>query len=314
MSYLSLRLLEMRVSFFILLLAILAALLCTLYLIGTIRFNRNKRKAPEPYIRSIDFVCSSDTHDDFVDGVKFLFYIICHDQKSLEIATKWSKCMPWARTVFVQPSIFFESDAYSSVFPGLQEEWSNTDLVGVATYKSLKFVNIEKLKAYVELAYYRPYDVVPLYTSGEYLVPQAVKGHTQEFQSVWDAVLQRVSGLTEPEVRKFDDIEVFFRNSFIISPKWFLRLIFFMQGAMTKVQADPGLMRLLSSDAHYAEGKQPVAQRVFQQDYYQWFPFVFERLPVFFAHHAGAKVFTTQRQVSHFENTEQGMDRLFKGI
>ena len=266
------------------------------------------------YNRSVNFVCSGDNQEELVDGIRFVFYIICHDEKSLEIAKKWSKCMPWSHTVLVPPSVFFESAAYSTVFPTLEANWKSADVIGVATYKSLKFLSLEKLSAYVELAFYRPYDIVPLYTSGEYLVPQAVKGHTHEFQMIWETTLQSIVGLSVDEIKSFDKIEVFFRNTFLISPKWFRLLIDFMSQSMHKVQSDKALTSLLKSDAHYAEGKLPVAQAIFHQDYYEWFPFVFERLPSFFFHYAGAKVFGTLRQVSLFENADPDMKTLYKGL
>jgi hypothetical protein len=78
--------------------------------------------------------------------------------------------MPFAKIIRIPTTVFFESIVYHRLLYSLRDEWKHLDLVGLATYKSIKFSPLEKLKAYIELAYYKPYDVVPLYTTGEQLV------------------------------------------------------------------------------------------------------------------------------------------------
>ena len=78
--------------------------------------------------------------------------------------------MPFAKIIHIPTTVFFESIVYQRMLYSLRDEWKHADLIGLATYKSLKFSPLEKLKASIELAYYKPYDVVPLYSTGEKLV------------------------------------------------------------------------------------------------------------------------------------------------
>lgn len=251
--------------------------------------------------------------------------------------------MPWVNVVRVSPTVYFESQVYREVFPALHHEYQKFDVIGVATYKSVKFVSIEKLTAYVELAHRAQYDVVPLYTSGEYLLQQAVRGHDAQFKRVWDATLHTL-GYDEQSIRALDKVEVFLRNSYLITPAWFDKLVQFMNQSIAIADAASAekpsatttntaasstnsvvdkdgssstsstLGQLLRGDAHYREGKPEVSRTVFGDDHYQWHPFVFERLPVFFLHHSGARVFTALRQAQLFENGDEPVDLLYKGL
>ena len=126
--------------------------------------------------RAIDYYCAknillvSKNESNISPDIKFRLYIIAHNSFSQEIAEKWSSCMPFAKIIRIPTTVFFESIVYQRLLYSLRDEWKHLDLVGLATYKSIKFSPLEKLKAYIELAYYKPYDVVPLYTTGEQLV------------------------------------------------------------------------------------------------------------------------------------------------
>jgi len=278
------------------------------------------KKYNKKYVRSLNHSCVTPTKTqnftnniDFVPNIKFLLYIICHDEKSQEIARKWSKCMPWSRVVVVPSTVYFESAAYATVFPSLSHEWRGLDYVGVATYKSLKFLSLEKLKMSLELAMYRPYDVVPLYGTGEFLLAQAMAGHTEGFQLVWDTLLTTL-GHSVASIRSVDCIEVFLRNTFVISPQWFARLGDFMNKSMQAVEQSAQLRSVLEQDAHYREGKPAVARRVFHQDFYHWHPFIFERLPVFYLAVSGAAIFSSLQQYRLFDNHLEPVEVLFKGL
>jgi len=78
--------------------------------------------------------------------------------------------MPFAKVLMIPTTVFFESIVYRDTLWSIRSEWKNLDFVGITTYKSLKFIAIEKLKAYLELGFYKPYDVMPLYGTGELLV------------------------------------------------------------------------------------------------------------------------------------------------
>jgi hypothetical protein len=137
--------------------------------------STSKSKRKKMNNRAIDYYCAKNLflsqNDNFISpNIKFRLFIIAHNSFSQDIAEKWSKCMPFAKIIRIPTTVFFESIVYQRLLYSLRDEWKHLDLVGLATYKSLKFSPLEKLKAYAELAYYKPYDVVPLYSAGEQLV------------------------------------------------------------------------------------------------------------------------------------------------
>ena len=257
-----------------------------------------KRKHDVPHIKNVPFRCSKNDRDHehapqhLVPNIKFRFYVIAHNDFSVAVARKWSECMPFVEILRIDTSPFFETFAYSTVLKDkeMQKEWSAYDFVGLATYKSLKFLPIEKLKAYLQLAHYGPFDFIPLYSTGENLLPQAIAGHTKDFKVVWDATLA-AQGFREEQIRSADQIEVFLRNTFITTPYWMGELVSFMDASVYTAQHNDTLRRLLRSHSHYREAKIDVAHAVFQQDYYYWHPFIFERLPAFFVHIRNVSIF-----------------------
>jgi hypothetical protein len=292
-----------------------------------VHFTNRKRKDKAKYIKSIEYHCAKKINSDFISEnnyfispIKFRLYIIAHDKFSSEIANKWSECMPFASVLIIPKSHFFESIIYKEILPNLANEWENLDFVGIATYKSLKFVPLEKLKASLELAFYKPYDVVPLFSAGEFLVEQGVRGHTEEFRNVWYSTLLSVveeenSEFLFEKLKKFDQVEVFLRNTFIASPRALKALVKFMNRSIKVVEENnPPLFigSLLSHDAHYREKKETIARAVYDRDYYYWHPFIFERLPVFFFHYYNFSVFGSLKQAQVFSNAM--VDDLFKGL
>jgi hypothetical protein len=248
-----------------------------------------------------------------VPELKFKLYIISHDDASYATAKQWSTCKPWAEILRIPSTTFFESIIYKDILPSRVDEWKDLDYVGIATYRSLKFSPLEMIKLQLENAHHNGYDVVPLYTTGEYLVDQAVRGHTTEFLTIWDMLLHQ-QGFSEQEIRRNDRVEVFLRNSMLIRPAWLLRLDTLMSAAIDTVTNNATINRAFTADAHYRESKfrKRVAQKIFHTDYYQWHPFIFERLPVFFLHHYNASVYGTLREVEWFDFANS--NALFKGL
>lgn len=292
-------------------------LLAQLYIYGKSYVFKMRAKAVAPtYKKSVDFKCADlgmAAPSELVPNIKFLLYIISHDDASYQVALKWSRCKPWTRVVRISSTVYFESIIYKEYLPAHAAEWEALDFVGIATYRSLKFASLEKIKSYLELAYYKPYDVMPLYASGEYLVDQAVQGHTERFIHVWDALLQNM-GFTVQEIRKHDHVEVFLRNSLIIRPRQLRGLITFMTTAMNAVVNNSTLRDLFATNANYRESvyRKSVAQRIFHTDYYQWHPFIFERLPAFYLSVQNASVYSTLRETEWFDIADSLS--IFKGL
>ena len=60
------------------------------------------------------------------------------------------------------------------------------------------------------------------------------------------------------------------------------RYLRFLRAAMQLLESDPSLRSLLRGDARYSEGSISVANNVFGSPFYQYHPFICERLPVVF--------------------------------
>ena len=112
-----------------------------------------KKKTRKPYIKSIKYQFAKHKSNrtpeqlHLVPNINFKLYIISHDAHSMEIAKNWSYCMPFVDHILIDSSPFFESWVYATILsqPSIQSTWENLDFIGLATYKSLKFVTLEKM-------------------------------------------------------------------------------------------------------------------------------------------------------------------------
>ena len=124
--------------------------------IKNIRLTKKRRRPKQPYIKSVAFDCAAlhedslNHHREYINGIKFLFYIIAHNKKSYDVAKQWTLCMPFVKILMVPNTPFFESYVYKMYLNKkeiqIKDEWEKMDFIGVATYKSLKFLTTEKLK------------------------------------------------------------------------------------------------------------------------------------------------------------------------
>ena len=85
-------------------------------------------------------------------GVNFILYVIYHDATSERAARIWCECRPWARPIFIKSTRFFESIVYKDNLPSLVEEWNSVDYIGLATYRSVKELPMDKLVSHLRLA------------------------------------------------------------------------------------------------------------------------------------------------------------------
>ena len=138
-----------------------------------------------------------------------------------------------------------------------------------------------------------------------------MKGHGQEFEHVWNKLLGSLNFSTE-DMKRFENIEVFLRNTYIVNPIWLKKLVKFVENATREVIMNEELSTLFKQNAHYREMKMDVAQSVFHAGYYQWHPFIFERLPSFFFTYYNASVFQTIYQTTWFDTPT--IADLYKGL
>ena len=230
-----------------------------------------------------------------VPGIKFSLFVLSHDDNSEKSARLWCSCRPWARPIRIyESSRFFESIVYQnlSYYLGNNNEWRTLDYLAFASYRSVQMLPVEKLQSHLFLMVHGKYDVVPLMNYGFPLLSQAINGHTDAFRETWDTLLLTM-GFTIEGIRQLDNSEVFLRNSFIVTPTTIEALSVFMKAAMSVASGNTTVSTLMEGDAQYKVGSRRVAQRIFSTPYYQFHPFIFERLPVFYFHSNGYKVYGT---------------------
>ena len=254
-----------------------------------------------------------------------LVYVTYYDDDSLLLARSVFAGVSWARFVKASPSLFFENSvlattlwvrssrltgahSLSSVLQEHQGEWEGVDYVGLLSPKATLKVGTDGLSLlqHVEQSVRdaRHADVVALLAPGELLRRQAQMTHGADFVGVWHEVLRRLN-FTEHEVRLADDLDVFFCNYWLARPHWLKRYLRFLRAAMGLMESDASLRSLLRGDARYSEGSVSVAKNVFGSPFYQYHPFICERLPVVFFALNDACVFRSRTRFISQRKTER---------
>ena len=70
-----------------------------------------------------------------------------------------------------------------------------------------------------------------------------------------------------------------------------VQLMNFMTQAIDVALTDRAINELLSNSSTYADWDVGVAQKIFKKNYYENFPFVLERLPVFLVYSLNASIY-----------------------
>ncbi len=125
-------------------------------------------------------------------------------------------------------------------------------------------------------------DVIALLAPrGETLRRQAQMTHGLHFVEVWHELLRRL-GFSEDTIQRSDSVDVFFCNYWIAKPAMMTKFVTFLRHAIDMLEHDSVLFNLMQADSRYIEGDTAVAYRAFGTPFYQYHPFICERLAVFF--------------------------------
>jgi hypothetical protein len=284
------------------------------------RKGRKKRPAASNQ-KKVDgrFVCQNDSVLSYLVSIprtRSIMFIISHTKESDAIANRYKVCygVDWIEVIHLPKSVYFESIIYSSFFPFSENIWEKYDYVITATYKTLTrsllprymplqtFTDIKQM-LFIARDLTDPsaasspfsssfssstsalagsgYDIYPFFRDFEDMIPTSVKYHSPVFLQVWNLLLRSL-GYSQKTIEKFYYIKGFYRNAFMIKPSVLKKLILFMQQAMFLAENNHEIKKLLSANAYYVLGKKEIALEIFNTSYYQLYPFVFERLPVFF--------------------------------
>jgi hypothetical protein len=179
---------------------------------------------------------------------------------------------------------------YRDFLPFRVNEWGKADFVAYGSYRSVDIMgDILKLREFLTVANTRKYDVIPLVFNNRMLIPQATEGHSADFLVAWEAMLTSM-GFNHSYIRQFDNVPAFYRNSYIVQPYLMKEIIGFMNRAIEAALHNESVVAVLKTDAGYMAGTPGVAEKAFDTPYYQWHPFVFERLPIFYFNHIKAAI------------------------
>ena len=272
------------------------------FYIPLLRFVRRKIHQIFEPVRSKEFlVCAKEY--PFHQQIVFHLYIIVHDEKTEETVKRWSKCCGWVTVLRIPSTKYFESIVYFTGLPQHRKQWKDFDYVGVCTYRVLEAITIEKLKILLELTHYADYDVVPLINGGERLLSQGIRGHTDEFKKMWTIFLTSLQ-FTSRDIEKSENVEVFYRNSFIIKPEALQDLSRIMRRGILTIERNQTLSNLIATDSHYREAifRKGVSFKVFEKPFYSWHPFLLERLPSYFFAITNRTVFSSLVEIELFTN------------
>lgn len=227
--------------------------------------------------------------------LRFYLYLVSHDSKTEAFTNEWCRCKQWCRPIRIKTTVFFESIIYSYFYHYflMTVEWKDLQYIGIATYKSIRKGPRSKLKRAADLALSMQFDVIPLMNSGKLFMAQAIDGHSSSFKDVWYKSLTFL-GFNDTSIAGADTVQMFYRSTYFVRPTVLVALSDFMVRAMDAVVNNIELRALLSNDSKYPMGTFgdiEVARRVFNKPYYEYHPFIFERLPVFFFHHHNISVY-----------------------
>jgi len=225
--------------------------------------------------------------DTFSDGTTSTVYILYHDDASEQVAS-FFKQYDWAHFHKLVDSKYLESSMLDTL-KEKEDEWGKSDYVGFIVYNILKkqeFQNIDLAQVIVDS---QNADVISFY---KLLDPDMIDNTTfyhPQFRNIWTKLLTKI-GYSEEEAQT--DIPFYPCNCWIAKVDFMKNYIAFANHAKTILENDSELISLcqMDSDYHGKLSKERLME-IFGKTWYTYHPFIFERLPWFFAKMQKAKVY-----------------------
>ena len=253
------------------------------------------------------------------DDSDILIYIMYHDHKSKRYAQHYHKRFPaFTIPVYIRSTKFFESIVYRDVLPFRYNEWRHKSYVGILSYRAAysvtcynKIIEVfanasiisthsnSKIKANSVL----PFDVIPLFLYDTHfndfarLLVQAGNAHGDHFMKIWNRLLGKM-WIGADAMSRHKDMRGFYRNSFLCKPQIMMQLMELMNQAIDLTILDDEIANMMAINAGYGRAGSNLTQQIFSKPYYEFHPFIFERLPVLFVNHLGSSIY--------FHETEYG--------
>ena len=114
-------------------------------------------------------------------------------------------------------------------------------------------------------------------------------------------------GFNNESFLKTQNVRPFYRNSYLCKPFVMHKMMAFMSEAMQIGISDRNVSKLLKRDADYHSIVPSVAQKIFGSGYYEYHPFIYERLPIFFVYFMDCSIIfidanLTTKHIVHVEH------------
>jgi hypothetical protein len=179
--------------------------------------------------------------DKAIPKLKFIIYIIYHDEVSKVFAFDFAKDNKWAIPTFTRSTQFFESILYRDLFLKEYNKWGGLDYVGMYSYKvAASNVKTSSLlptfkgtmtPEILARAKENGHNFVPFLRSPIKLIHQATWVHSLSWYKIWDTMLMAM-GYSQQQIRSCDNSTAFFRSAYGARPdvqydiaKWMDRAI-----------------------------------------------------------------------------------------
>jgi hypothetical protein len=159
--------------------------------------------------------------------LKFIIYIIYHDEVSKKLTFEFAKTNKWAVPKFTYSTSFFESILYRDLFLVEYKKWKGLDYVGMYSYKvASSNVKVSSLlpvfkgtmtPEILARAKDKGHNFVPFLRSPIKMIHQATWVHSLYWYKIWDTMLMSM-GYNQEQIRSCDNTTAFFRSAYGARP------------------------------------------------------------------------------------------------
>lgn len=211
-----------------------------------------------------------------------------YDNRSRDAVMQAAYCVDWVVPIYLPTTKYLSSQLIFEVqqalkLPHVKKLYDQADIIAVAAISKvmrMQFDWVPNEVAMVNMIKDRSIDLIALYTNPKESLQQSLQslGENGQGLTVWRQVL-RHAGFSDRQMEQSNRIRCFWKTSFVAKKATWQRIALFYQNVRAMVERDKALDDLLKSKAkHTYMDPQAVVMEIFGTPYYQFYPFIFERL------------------------------------
>lgn len=237
-----------------------------------------------------------------LSSTRIRILVMYHNAATGITCATYARCKDYIQPVFIPRSVYFESMIYRDylriILPALT---ARVEYILLCTYKHAdpgyhgwlpshpRYLSTELTKELLHNISTTKADLLPLILAeAGTTIRSSLSVHGDGALRAFEALLTEM-GFTQEEIDTAARNKCFWRSSYLIKPSALMQITSLMLRAMEVVERSPKIGALFGVNSGYV-GDPKVAKEVFGTEYYQLHPFLFERLPAFFAGVLGLKV------------------------